>query len=166
MVLMKKSDVCYQRDAFKLKDDDARRQLEVALEAAQRAVLRGGHGTWIVHTMDLVLDGNRPRLELAVLVPSGSDQREELFAAVTFFEVAMTRELGAPVDTAFRIIEDDGPKCEGQACSKKPEWARATRILRFLNKAHFCSDHAKDQKDFPHSGSSDSFWRHLGPTNT
>ncbi|MDT4839572.1 hypothetical protein D3C85_1095890 [compost metagenome] len=149
-------------------------QLRRAIDRGARSVYQKGGGRWMVVDKD-TLNINYPNdeveyhvssvtVELVFLVPQRSARSTELLAAIAHFEEVVAEYLGVPVDTRFRTIEDASPKCE--ICGKKSTWARAIRILRFLDNAHFCSDHAKDQKDFHHSGSSDFFWRHLGPTNT
>lgn len=162
-------DVSYGRMAFRTKIDDegiSTRSLEVLLERAVKFVQEQSDGRWIISNKAIVMSSDRTKpVELTVIVPAGSDQYQQMLAAVKAFEDRVAVWLtDYPFDTTLRTIEDDGVKCE--ICGKKSTWARAIRILRFLDSAHFCNDHAKNQKDFHHSGSSDFFWRRLGPTNT
>lgn len=155
--------------AFRTKIDDEgipTRSLEILLERTIKFVQEQSDGDWIISNKAIVMSSDRMKpVELTVIVPAGSDQYQQMLAAVEAFEERVAVWLtDYPFDTTLRTIEDDSPKCE--ICGKKSTWARAIRVLRFLNSAHFCSDHAKDQKDFHYSGSSDSFLRRLGPTNT
>lgn len=164
-----KYDVSYGRKAFKTKIDTEglpAEPLQLLLERAARFVQAESDGHWIISNKAAVIpDDKKKPVELTVIVPAGNNHYQQMLAAVKAFEDRVeTWLIDQPVDTEFRTIEDDSPKCE--ICGKKSTWARAIRILRFLDSAHFCSDHAKDQKDFHHSGSSDFFWRRLGSTNT
>lgn len=157
MVYMRKLDVHYGLDAFKLRGEDTRQQLEAAVRAAERSVIHGGHGKWIIHTMDLVLDGDRPRLELALLILPGRHQSEEIFDVLTFFEAAVARELGAPVDQKFRTFGHDDAKCE--VCgSEEVDSIRTNRDPLFSDSNYFCINHALEQKDFPLHGQSSFYW--------
>ena len=166
-------EVSYRKGAFRTKGawNDSYtiptpEQLKDALDWAKRSVSHEGNGQWIITEQPL---GLHMDAELMVLVPAGNDRHTQLLAAVAYFEKVMAAQLGAPIDTTLRSIEDDRPKCE--VCGQKPTWARTIRVLKFLDKDHFCSSHAAEQKDFQqkdyrHSVSSNYFWRHLGPTNT
>lgn len=136
-------------------------QRKDVLEWARGSVLDKGDGQWMIVEKRL---GYHMDAELMVIVPAGDGQREQLYAAIAHFEEVMAARLGAPVDTTLRSIEDDGPKCD--TCGKKPDWVRKIRVPRFLDDAHFCSIHAREQKDFHYSGPSDSYLHQLAPTST
>jgi hypothetical protein len=142
-------------------------RLRTALDYAIGATLDEGDGRWIITRK---YSGFRRPTGIAaglmVFVPRETGERTLLLAAVDYFEGIAASYLGAPVDTAYRSIEEDGPKCDTDTCGKKPTWARVVRMLRFSNSAHFCNDHAEEQKGFPNPSSSDFFWRRLEPPNT
>lgn len=148
MIPMVGYEVCYSLDAFTLSsEEDARRQLEAALKTAQADVFRWSRGLRIVHRKDLLIGGESPRMELMVVVPAGSDQRVELIAAITYFEAAMSRELGARVNNTCRTVESEEaratPKCS--ACDANAYWVRKTQ---FGDETYFCDLHAHQESDF------------------
>lgn len=148
MIPMIGYDVSYRRDAFRTKN--RRRTLEtVEIEAllknASSFVQRKSNGRWlVVNKSHYVPSDDEATIEFMVIVPQGSDQREQMLAAIQHFEESVaTHWLTGPVDTNLRTIEGNGPKCE--ECGGEPIWVRRTQLA---GDHYFCNPHALQQSDF------------------
>jgi hypothetical protein len=146
-------------------------QLRRAIDRGTRSVYQKGGGRWMVVDKD-TLNVNGPNdeveyhvssvtVELVFLVPQRSARHTELLAAVAHFEEVVAEYLDVPVDTRFREIEEDGPKCV--ICGKKPSWVRRTQ---FAGNHYFCSTHAEAEEDFGDNSSNNMFWQSLETSTT
>lgn len=159
-------DFSYQRAAFKTNVDPEGIPpwaLEGLLTRAMDHVRGKSHGRWvIVNKQEHFLFSEGATLELMVFVPAGSDQHEQMLAAVDMFETEITKVSSIhPIDPTLRTLEVNGPKC--QACNNAAVWVRSTQ---FAGDHLFCKLHAEAEEDFGDSHPSYFFWKELEPITT
>lgn len=119
-----------------------------ALELGKNAVLATSEAKWIVIIVECVRHGFRTdniMAKLVMYIPADADQETELLEALASFEEVVADQLGLPVNTAFRTIEEGGPKCE-DCESRTIDWIRTTPYAG--NERYFCNKHAERQSDF------------------
>ena len=122
-------------------------ELRSALDLGSKAIRSKKNGDWRIEVDRYLMDFTSDNIaaQLTVFVPAGPDQHDQLLEAIDSFEESVATYLGAPVDTAFRSIEEGGPKCE-DCESRTIDWIRTTPYAG--NERYFCDKHAQDRSDF------------------
>ncbi len=160
-------DLSYRRNAFSSKIDPdglPSHALELAFEQATDAVKKESEGQWlIINKATFISSDLSSTIELTVYVPDQVRPRDQVVAAVAQFEAAILVHHGVVLDETLRSIEEDGPKCEIPACSKKPEWVRRTA---FSGNHLFCKVHAEAEDDFGDNSSNYMFWQQIVQVTT
>ena len=117
-----------------------------ALELGRATLLTSSDAAWIVVIRQCVQHGKRTDnilAKLVVYVPTETDPEKELLRALTSFEQVVSKELGLPVDTAYRRIEGDDLLCV--VCGEVPQW-RYPASTGFDD--YFCDLHVRDDERF------------------
>ncbi|MDF1478782.1 hypothetical protein PYV02_06750 [Leifsonia sp. H3M29-4] len=126
---------------------------------AEYLIARRGDGKWnLINRYDGVKYDERTSLaELTIVIPTGPDERRELFDAIRMIEEAITDE-GDAVYTDLRTVESSGMRC--CACDEPSRWLRRTRSN---SDRYFCDDHAKREADFGRQNPGYFVWKELRP---
>jgi hypothetical protein len=160
-------DLSYRRNAFTTRIDPdgvPSRPLESLFEQAANSVKTQSDGRWLIINKDEIISSNsESTIELTVFVPDGFRARDQVLAAVAQFEEVVMNNTEVILNEGLRSIEEDGPKCEIPACSRKPEWVRRTA---FSGNHLFCKMHAEAEEDFGDNSSNNMFWQQIVQVTT
>lgn len=160
-------DVSYQRKAFGTKPNREGLPLEPLEYILDRAasVVHGDSGTrWaIVRKDERVPFADEAMVRLAVYVPAGANQYEQMHEALRQFEEHIALyPFALPVDITLRTIEEDGPKCDRDRCERMSTW-----VLHYEGRSdtYFCTGHAQGYVNFDTTGHAAFSWEELKPAN-
>lgn len=120
-------------------------QILEALELGRKEVFDRSGGDWIIVAKRRMerFQTNGTVAELIVYVPAGLNRRQQALKALKSFEKTLAKQLGFPVDTTFRSLEEDIPKCE--TCGDIADFVCKSQLP---GGGYFCNEHAREHPDF------------------